>query len=258
MLNLTKIGALVLSSALLASTVVYAEIPDTDFEKAIDKYLTSEKGQEKVGLATQSYFKKLQEKMMKDQEAKLETEREEQFKNPKSIDIGKSPVKGPENAKVTIVEFSDFQCPYCTRGRSTMDEVMKMYPKDVKLVFKNLPLEFHDKALPAAKAALAAHKQGKFWEMHDVLFDKQDKLSDAMFLEEAKNLGLNVEQFKKDMASKEIEDQIKGEVDAARKLGFQGTPGFLVNGVAVKGAYPAAEFKKIIDRWIAQGAEAKK
>lgn len=244
--------------ASMISSVAYAA-PDTkaaapaidpNMKKAIDIYLDSEQGQEKIGLATQAYFRRLQEKMKMDQEKKMEQEVEAQFKNPINIEIGKSPVKGPANAKVTIIEFSDFQCPYCTRGRSTIEQVLKAYPNDVKVAFKNLPLPFHDQAMPAAKAALAAGKQNKFWEMHDALFDNQANLNDKLYEEQAKKLGLNVEQFKKDLASPDIEKQIKEDMEIAAKHQFQGTPGFVVGGVAVKGAYPFEHFKKIIDRKI--------
>ena len=131
-----------------------------------------------------------------------------------------------------------------------MKEVLKNYPKDVKLVFKNLPLPFHKNAEPAARAALAAGKQGKFWEMHDKLFANQKKLNEAFYTSTAKDLGLNVETFKKDYASDELKKQVKDDAAQARKLGIQGTPGFTVNGVMVKGAYPFDHFKGIVDRWL--------
>lgn len=238
----------------LAVAPVRAEITDQDFEKAMVKFLESDKGQESVGNAMQSYFKKLQQKAAKDQEERMKNDLEAQFKNPLTVDIGNSPAKGPATAKITIVEFSDFQCPFCSRGKATMDEVMKAYPNDVKLVFKHLPLPFHNEAKNAAKASMAAAKQGKFWEMHDALFENQAKLGAALYDELAKKIGLDVAKFKTDMTSKEIEDQIKADEDQAQKLAFQGTPGFVVNGVAVKGAYPTEHFKMIIDRLLGKTA----
>jgi protein-disulfide isomerase len=225
-----------------------ADIQDQDFEKAMEKYLQSEKGQEKVANALETFFKKKQVQQAKAQEDAVKAELENSFKNPVKIDAGNSPVKGPASAKITIIEFSDFQCPYCSKGRETMEALLKAYPNDVKVVFKNLPLPFHPEALPAAKAALAAGKQGKFWEMHDSLFLNQGKLGADFYLAEAKKLGLNVDKFKADMASKEIEDQINAETKLAAEHGIQGTPGFFVNGVPVKGAYPIEHFKSIIDR----------
>ena len=109
----------------------------------------------------------------------------------------------------------------------------------------------HPEAEPAARAAWAAQKQNKFWEMNDELFGSQDKLGAAFYDEAAKKIGLNVEQFKKDMASPEAAAAVKADSELGDKLGVQGTPNFFVNGVAVRGAYPADHFKKIIDRHLA-------
>ena len=222
-------------------SVAFAEINDKDFEAAIGKYLKTDDGQQAVGDAIQAYSVKMRERAMTE-------EFERQFANPVNIDIGNSPVKGPASAKITVIEFSDFQCPYCSKGKDTIEAVAKMYPNDVKIAFKNLPLPFHNEAMPSAKAALAAHKQGKFWEFHDALFANQGKLSASFYEETAKKLGLNLEKFNADSNSPEIEAQIKAEMEVAQKNGIQGTPGFFVGGVAVKGAYPPEHFKKIIDR----------
>ncbi len=234
-----------------APLVSRADISDQDFDKAIEKYLGTDKGQASLGGAVEKYFQKKQQEVRKKQEEQAGAEMENQFKNPVQIPAGSSPSKGEANAKVTIIEFSDFQCPYCQRGMQTMQAVMKKYPKDVKLVFKNLPLPFHENALPSAKAALAAGKQGKFWEMHDAFFANQSKLSPEFYEEQAKTLGLNLEKFKKDMESEEIAKQIKDDQELAQKNQISGTPGFFVNGVAVRGAYPEDHFSKIIDRWLA-------
>ncbi len=242
-------SALLLGALLASATVAVAEpITDQNFNSAIEKYLSTDSGQEKIGKTVETYFRRLQEKAMKDQQAKSMEELETQFKNPVKIDVAASPVRGPAGAKVTIIEFSDFQCPYCKRASETMNQVMKAYPNDVKVVFKQLPLSFHPQAEKAAKAALAAMKQGKFWEMHDLLFEKQAELKDDLYVELAKQLKLDVEKFKTDYASPEIEKTIKAESDLGAQNGIQGTPGFFVNGVAVKGAYPFEHFKKIIDR----------
>ncbi len=242
----------------VATSNVAAQNNDKQFSDSMQKYLASDEGQQALGKTVEEYFKKRQQEMMKKQQDAEKTEFEEQFKNPVKIEIGKSPVKGPANAKITIIEFSDFQCPYCKRGKDTMDEVLKAYPNDVKLVFKNRPLAFHKEAMPAAKAALAAGKQGKFWEMHDAIFDNQQKMGTGFYEEKAKALGLNVEQFKKDMASPELEELIKADEALADQNGIQGTPGFFVGGVAVKGAYPIDHFKMIIERLLGKTPEAKK
>ena len=218
-----------------------AQINDKQFAAAFEKYVASEEGQVKLAKAVEDAFKA---KQMRDQQAQFE----EYFKNPVKIEAGSSPVKGPANAPITIIEFSDFQCPFCKRGKETMDAVLKEYPTQVKLVFKNLPLPMHPQAKPAAKAALAAGKQGKFWEMHDALFASHDKLAPALYEEKAKELGLDVAKFKADMESTEVENQVKSDAADATAFGIQGTPGFFVNGVPVKGAYPIEHFKSIIDR----------
>ncbi len=226
--------------------------PDENFKKQMDNYLADDKNVATVGEALQRFFQNKQKDDQKNQ-IKAEQDRlEQQFKNPVKVDIGKSPVKGNPNAKVTIIEFSDFECPFCQRGASVMDQVLKAYPNDVKLSFKNMPLSFHQHAAGAAKAALAAGKQGKFWEMHDILFKNQQKLDPESLITHAQTLGLNVEQFKTDLASSEISAQVEADQSLGQQVGVNGTPGFFINGVLVSGAQPFDNFKKIIDRWLQQ------
>lgn len=249
--------ALLLCGLTVAAPPAMADISDKDFSSAIDKYLQSDSGMEKLGTAMERYFQKRQQEAMKKQEDQQKAELEDQFKNPAKIDLTGSPVKGPANAKVTIVEFSDFQCPYCRRGYETMEQLAKAYPNDVKIVFKHFPLPFHNEAEPASKAAWAAQQQGKFWEYHEELFKNQDKLGSEYYIELATSLKLDIEKFKKDMASEAAAKQIKADSEIGQKNGIQGTPGFFVNGVAVKGAYPPEHFKGIIERWL-KGAPAAK
>ncbi|MGI5861320.1 MAG: DsbA family protein [Myxococcales bacterium] len=161
-----------------------------------------------------------------------------------------SPFKGPAHAKVTIVEWSDFECPFCSRGANVAHEIMKAYPNDVKFVFRHQPLSFHKNARPAAKAAMAAHRQGKFWEMHDQLFANAKSLTEENFIAWAKELGLNVDKFKADMADPEIDKQISMDSSDGMKIGASGTPTFFVNGRKVSGAQPFGSFKSIIDEEI--------
>lgn len=251
-------STIALAAALSLSFSAQAEISDKDFSASIEKYLQSDDGVAKIGSALERYFQKKQQEASKKQEEQAKADLEQQFKNPVKIDAGKSPVKGPANAKVTIIEFSDFQCPYCRRGRDTMDEVLKAYPKDVKVVFKHFPLSFHKEAEPAARASWAAQQQGKFWEYHDVLFNNQDKLGTDFYLKTARDLKLDESKFKKDMESEAAAKQVKEDNEAGAKNGIQGTPGFFVNGVAVKGAYPASHFKQIVDRWLNDGVAGAK
>jgi protein-disulfide isomerase len=163
------------------------------------------------------------------------------------VAVGKSPAKGPANAPVTIVEFSDFQCPYCSRVGPTLQKVLEDYPKDVRVVYKHYPLSFHKQALPAAKASAAAGRQGKFWEMHDLLFQNQRELNEAAFKGYAQELGLDVSQFEKDYASPAVAQEVEADMTLARSLGVTGTPGFFVNGRFLSGAQPYSAFKTKID-----------
>ena len=129
---------------------------------------------------------------------------------------------------------------------------MKTYPKDVRVVFKQMPLGFHKDALPAAKASLAAGKQGKFWEYHDVLFANYKKLKRPNLESYAKDLGLNMKKFVKDMDSPEVAAQVSADMAEAKRIGVRGTPNSFVNGVPVKGARPFEGFKKVVDQELAK------
>lgn len=218
---------------------------DPTFSAQMKQYLESVDG--RAALVT-AMKRAAQEEEVRAKEEALEAS----FKNREDVAVGTSPVKGNPAAKITLVEFSDFQCPYCSRGNQTAQQVLKAYPNDVKIVFKNLPLPFHDEAEPSAKAALAAGKQGKFWEFHDELFANQQKLGAGFYEDTAKKLGLNVDQWKKDLASPEIAAAVKADKDEAERLEVHGTPGFFVNGVRVAGAYPFEHFKSIIDRLLTE------
>ncbi len=164
-----------------------------------------------------------------------------------------TPAKGnTKDALVTIVEWSDFQCPFCSRVNPTIKQVLDTYKGKVQFQFRNQPLGFHKRALPAAQAALAAHAQGKFWQMHDKLFENQKALEDADLERYAKEIGLNVAKFKKDMASPEVANRIKKDQVDANTFGARGTPTLFVNGVPVRGAQPFPAFKAIIDKELAR------
>lgn len=215
----------------------------------MNEFLQKDENVKKLADAIEQHFMKRQMEMQQKQKAAEQNRLEEQFKNPVRIEIGKSPVKGPENAKITIVEFSDFECPYCQKGAENLDNVLKEYPGQIKVVFKNLPLPFHEKARPAAIAALAAQKQGKFWEMYDALFENQEQLTPEFFEAAAAKLNLDMAKFKADLAdSKELSAQIDQDIQLANKVGVRGTPGFFINGVLLSGAQPVQAFKTIIDR----------
>ena len=165
--------------------------------------------------------------------------------------VDTTPRKGGNEPLVTIVEFSDFQCPFCSRVNPTLAQIMKTYGDDVQVRFRNQPLSFHKQALPAAKAALAAKKQGRFWEMHDLLFKNQKALKDDNLRSYASELGLDIAQFEADLKSQEIAEIIAADQKAAAKYGARGTPTLFANGVPIRGAQPFAAFKQVIDKEIA-------
>ena len=168
-----------------------------------------------------------------------------------NVPLGESHTKGGDDALVTIVEWSDFQCPYCSRVGPTLDQLSKTYGDKVRVAFKHNPLGFHQRALPAALAAEAAGKQGKFWEMHDKLFANQKDLTDENFEAWAKELGLDVGQFKKDMADPKLKEKITSDQKVGAPIGVTGTPAFFINGRPLEGAQPFDAFKRIIDEELA-------
>jgi protein-disulfide isomerase len=164
-----------------------------------------------------------------------------------AVPLDGRPAVGPDDALVTIVEYSDFQCPFCNRVNPTMKQIKETYPRDVRVVFRQLPLGFHDRARPAAKAALAAAQQGKFWEMHDAMFNNQKALDDKSLETYASQIpGINLDQWKKDLADPKLETLVKEDETVAQKFGAGGTPAFFVNGRFLSGAQPFEEFDKLI------------
>jgi protein-disulfide isomerase len=155
--------------------------------------------------------------------------------------------KGPADALVTIVEFSEFQCPFCSRVNPTIEKILAKYGKDVRVVFKHNPLSFHKDAPLAAQAAIAAGKQGKFWQMHDVLFKNMKKLKPANLNEYAKGLGLDMTKFASDLNSPSVKKQVQTDQGLARQFAARGTPHFFVNGRRLRGAQPFPAFQKLID-----------
>ena len=145
------------------------------------------------------------------------------------------------------MEFSEFQCPFCKRVNPTIDQIMKEYGDQVRVVFKHNPLSFHKDAPLAAQAALAAGKQGKFWQMHDILFQNQKALKPENINSYAKEIGLNMSQFASDLNSAEIKAQIAADQAQAKELKARGTPHFFINGRRLRGAQPFPAFKKLID-----------
>lgn len=158
------------------------------------------------------------------------------------IPVGDSYVLGNPNAPITIVEFSDLQCPFCSRFHTPLMEAAKAYPNDVKVIFKNFPLPMHPNARPAAKAALAAGFQGKYYEMVDQLLQNQSALTEDKFKELAGKLGLNVEQFAKDLKDRdaELEAKVNADMELGTKSNVPGTPTYFLNGKKSNARSPEA------------------
>jgi protein-disulfide isomerase len=169
-----------------------------------------------------------------------------------SIELGDAPIRGSESAKVTIVEWADFQCPFCARVNPTLEQIGKEYGDKVRIAFKHLPLSMHDRAQAAHQASEAAHRQGKFWEMHDRIFASPKDLSPETYLKYAGEMGLNMEQYNSDFASSSVRKAIEDDLALARELGVSGTPSFFVNGRFLSGAQPYGAFARLIDEELAK------
>ena len=161
-------------------------------------------------------------------------------------------MKGAKDALVTIVQFSDFQCPFCSRVEPTITKVMDEYKGKVRVVWRDLPLPFHPNAMPAAIAARAAGEQGKFWEMHDKIFANQAHEDRPTYEKYAQELGLNMGKFKAALDAQKGKEAIEADSTAGGKIGARGTPAFFINGKFLSGAQPFEAFKAQ-DRRRAQG-----
>lgn len=177
---------------------------------------------------------------------------QEDFNKVYDLPIGVSPVNGKKEAPVTITEFIDLQCPFCARFYPPVKEVLKEYPDKVKLVLKNFPLSFHPNAKPAAKLALAANEQGKYYEMVDLLLQNGADVSDAKVKDYAKQLNLNYEKLMKDLKDNDAqyEKRIADDIALGDQADVQGTPTFYLNGKKTN-ARDAATYKVEIDKILA-------
>lgn len=192
--------------------------------------------------SVQAYQKKQQEQQKKARQSALQ----QLQANPKAT-IGQSPTLGAKNGKILLVEFSDFQCPYCAKAHETLKQFMAKHGESVTLVYKHLPLtSIHPQALPAAKAAWAAGQQGKFWPFHNALFENQSQLGEDFYQATAKSLGLDMAKFDRDRASKAAEAAVNQDLELAEKLGIEGTPFFILNGEAFPGAVELSDLEAAI------------
>jgi protein-disulfide isomerase len=168
------------------------------------------------------------------------------------VPVEGSPALGPADAWVTVVEFGDFQCPYCARAAPTVHQLAETWPDDVRIVFKHLPLSQHARALPAAVAAACADEQGRFWDMYDALYADQSKLSDANFAQTAQGLGLDVDRWTACLSAGPAGQRVQADADLAEQIAVPATPCFYVNGRLVRGAQPFDTFRPVVEDELAR------
>jgi protein-disulfide isomerase len=168
------------------------------------------------------------------------------------VDLRGAPARGPADAKVTVVVFSDFQCPFCAKGARSVKALQAKYGERIRVVFKNQPLPRHGQARLAAAAALAAQEQGHFWELHDWFFSVDARYDRDAILEEAGNLGMDRARISAELDSGVHEARISADQAEAKRLGVEGTPTFFINGLKVVGAQPLQTLEGIVDKELAR------
>lgn len=166
-----------------------------------------------------------------------------------TVSVDDDPSLGPADARVTIVEFGEYQCPYCGKAYETVKQVLKDYPDDVRLVYRDFPLDFHQRAVPAAVAANCAGDQGKYWEYHDLLMADQRSLELENLTAHAATTGIDVAKFSACLENPEVHvKEVLNDMEDGKALGVTGTPAFFINGIFLNGAVPYSQFKDIIER----------
>ena len=177
---------------------------------------------------------------------------EESFNKPLEANIrSDESFRGNKDAVITLIEYSDFECPFCARGFNTVTELMNKYKGKIRFAYKHLPLSFHPNAMPASQyyEAIRLQDEEKAWKFHDKIYENQAKLRNGeSFLKAiAKEVGADMTKLAKDVKSDKVQKRIDEDMEEAAKFGFQGTPGFLLNGIPVKGAYPTQHFDGLIE-----------
>lgn len=177
---------------------------------------------------------------------------EESFNNPMKPQIRPDEIiRGTKGAPITLIEYSDFECPFCSKGYDTVTQLLEKYKGKIQFVYKHLPLSFHQHAMPAAQyyEAIRLQSSKKAIQFHDKIFANFSKVrtGEKFFKAIAKEIGANMKKLEADLDSGVVKKRIQEDLDEAKKFGFQGTPGFLINGVPVKGAFPAEHFVGIVE-----------
>jgi protein-disulfide isomerase len=202
--------------------------------------------------ALNNAVKSAQEGQGKKREQEEKKALEESFNNPLQAEIrSDESFRGTTDAPITLIEYSDFECPFCSRGYNTVMELMEKYKGKIRFAYKHLPLSFHPQAMPAAQyyEAIRLQSPEKAWQFHDEIYKNQRKLQngEAFLKEIAKKLKVDMAKLAKDAKSESVQKRIDADMAEAAKYGFQGTPGFLLNGIPVKGAYPTSHFDGLIE-----------
>jgi len=255
MITLFKIGILALASLLISScqTSNIKSIESTLEENPQIIFNIIEKNPEMFMKTLQSAAEKAKDGQREKFAQEQRKEIENYINNPLTPEILPNRIfQGSKDAPITIVEYSDFQCGFCKKSSYTIDELNKKYKGKIKFIYKHLPLNFHQQAMITAQyfEAIALQSSKKAFQFHDEVFMNQSKLSKGeTFLNEIVNqLQIDKIKLKKDLNSATVKSIIENDIKEANKFGFQGTPGFLINGIPVKGAYPAEHFISIIDQ----------
>jgi protein-disulfide isomerase len=240
----------------LIKTEIADKVPDPP-QSDIDSYYEQNKArfgqQTKEQLAPQIAMMFKGQKMQDAQRAYYKTLRQKygvktMLEPPRTdVAVDDDASKGPAKAPVTIVEFSDYQCPYCSRAEQTVTEVLKKYGDKVRLVYRDYPLSFHQNANIAAQASECAKDQGKFWEMHNAMFANQAKLTQTDLVETAGGIGIDKDKFKTCLDTGKFKDEVQKDFDEGVKYGVTGTPTFFINGIPIVGARDIGSFSEIID-----------
>jgi predicted DsbA family dithiol-disulfide isomerase len=163
-----------------------------------------------------------------------------------NVSIDPTRVRGPANAPITIVEFSDFECPYCGRAEQTLRQLVVKYPAQIRLAYRDFPLDSHPRARPSAEASRCALAQGKYWQYHDLLFANQEHLQDGDLSKLAAQVGMDRKKFDECTAQRIYKADIQRDLDEGERLGINGTPVFFVNGISLSGAVSLQEFSRVI------------
>ena len=231
---------LIITSCASSGQYANAQLSDSQLEAKILEIIR--KNPQVILDSVQSY-----QRAQVQQEEQLRNKVLSQIRQEPRLLLRNSPVMGSTSQKIIVAEFSDFECPYCSKAQTVIKEFMSRNQNEVTLVYKHFPLtEIHAQAEPAALASWAAMQQGKFWEYHDVLFEQQSKLGEEFYLELAKTLKLDVDRFNRDRKSEEAKAAIKRDFELGKSLGVRGTPSFVVNGIFLSGAPNVKELEELV------------